>query len=107
MVRPRTVEAGRLASRVRQITFGASSMNSDEGEIKAKREAAARARRLLHEFVRADDRARVLKFVDELEAQARALEQRLSSQAPAPVTQVQMQVQQGPPANDESDKDKR
>ena len=81
-------------------------MTSDQGEIKAKREAAARARRLLSEFVRPDDRARVLKFVAELEAQADALEQQLAPQSQQSVTQVQMQVQQGPPANDDPDKDK-
>ena len=79
-------------------------MTSDEGEIKAKREAAARARRLLAEFMRADDRARVLKFVADLEAQADALERKLAAASPPPngrpVTQVQMQVQQGPPATD-------
>lgn len=82
-------------------------MTSNEGEIKAKREAAARARRLLHEFTSAQDRARVLKFVAELEEQADALE-RLTQSPPAimpQVTQVQMQAQQGPPANDDPDKD--
>jgi hypothetical protein len=82
-------------------------MSSDQGEIKAKRDAAARARRLMYEFAKPDDRARVLKFIDELEAQADALERRLSSPPPPQVTQVQMQVQQAPPANDEPDKDKR
>jgi len=74
IVRGRTVAAETLASKVRCTTFGAPEMTSDEGEIKAKREAAARARRLLNEFVRADDRERVLRFVAELEARADALE---------------------------------
>ena len=81
-------------------------MTSDEGEIKAKRDAAARARRLLNEFGRADDRARLLKYVADLEAQADALERGLA-QSPPPVTQVQMQVQQGPPSDDDANKDKK
>ena len=81
-------------------------IDGDEGEIKAKRDAAARARRLMYELAQPDDRARLLKFIDELEAQADALERRLSPPPPQ-VTQIQMQVQQGPPASDEPDKDKR
>jgi len=82
-------------------------MNGDEGQIKAKREAAQRARRLLREFNNEQDRERVLRFAADLEAQAEALEQALRAAPPPPqVTQVQMQMQQGPPAKDDPDKDK-
>jgi hypothetical protein len=77
-------------------------MHGHEGQIKANREAAARARRLVHEFVRPDDRERVLKFAAELDAQADALERALAERPAAPqVTQTQMQAQQGPPSRDD------
>jgi hypothetical protein len=79
-------------------------MNGDEGQIAAKREAAARARRLSGEFAAAEDRARMLAFADELDAQADALER--TSLAVPQVTQTQMQMQQGPPAKDD-DKSKQ
>jgi hypothetical protein len=49
-------------------------MSSDERQIKAKRETAARARRLAKEFSHEGDRDRVLRFAAELETQADALE---------------------------------
>jgi hypothetical protein len=44
------------------------------GSIKAKRESAARARRLARGLVNPDDNARLLAFADELNEQADALE---------------------------------
>jgi hypothetical protein len=46
----------------------------DTGNIKAKRESAARARRLARGLVNPDDNARLLAFADELSEQADALE---------------------------------
>jgi hypothetical protein len=76
---------------------------TDQGQIKAKREAAARARRLAQELTSEPDRTRALEFAAELEAEADALE-RAVPLAGAPVTQIQMQVQQAPPLKDEDDK---
>jgi hypothetical protein len=70
---------------------------SDPGEIKAKREAAARARRLSTAITLQADRDRMLAFAAELDAQADALEREMTNMPP-PVTQMQMQVQQGPPS---------
>ena len=71
----------------------------EQGQVKAKREAAARARRLAVELTMPADRDRVLAFAADLEAQADAL--RRAPIAPGqPVTQTQMQMQQGPPAKD-------
>jgi len=93
---------------------------SDLGQIRAKREAAARARRLALQLTSEEDRTRALAFAAELDAEAAALERANApdgSSAGPPVvprpgvTQMQMQVQQGPPAQDEearkddSDKD--
>jgi hypothetical protein len=82
-------------------------LGDDEGQIKqikAKREAAAKARRLSAQLTAAEDRHRVLAFAAELEAQADALRRGLSaSAAPPAVTQMQMQVQQGPPQKDEEE----
>jgi hypothetical protein len=80
------------------VLTGVQHMNGDEGQIAAKREAAARARRLSGELAATQDRARLLAFADELDAQADALE-RASRPVPQ-VTQTQMQMQQGPPAKD-------
>ena len=44
-------------------------------QIKAKRESAARARRLAGQFGTAEDRDRALHFADEMDAQADELEQ--------------------------------
>jgi hypothetical protein len=79
---------------------------SDPGQIKAKREAAARARRLALQLTSEDDRTRALGFADELDAEADALERTTAPVASGPrVTQIQMQVQQGPPAQDDGGKD--
>ncbi len=74
------------------------------GQIMAKRAAAARARRLSGEFAREDDRRRVLAFAAELDAQADALERELAGQRPPQVTQTQVQMQQGPPADKDEGK---
>jgi hypothetical protein len=86
---------------VRCSTLGGSAMTGDDGQIKAKRDAAARARRLLAGVFDEATRSRMVAFAAALEAEADALER--SAQAPpaAPVTQIQMQVQQGPPAKDD------
>ena len=77
---------------------------ADDGEIKAKRDAAARARRLAWELSSPDDRERVLRLGAELEAQADALQRELDGLLAAPrVTQMQMQVQQGPATNDDGE----
>jgi hypothetical protein len=93
-------------------------MTGDEGQIKAKREDAARARRWAMTLTVSLDRDRFLAFAARLEAEADALERSMkdalerSMKAPPPpaVTQMQMQVQQGPPAksdgNEESNTDK-
>jgi hypothetical protein len=80
---------------------------TDQGQIKAKREAAARARRLAQQLTSEPDRTRALEFADELDAEADALAEGLAK-APeravppaAQVTQIQMQVQQAPPLKDE------
>jgi len=74
-------------------------MTGDEGQVRAKRDAAARARRL--SLGVADDvtRNRMLAFAASLDAEADALEASMVTQSPPPVTtQMQMQTQQGPPA---------
>jgi hypothetical protein len=81
---------------------------TDEGQIKAKREAAARARRLAQQLTSEPDRTRALEFAAELEAEADALAKELERTVPpaAPnVTQIQMQVQQAPPLKDEDGKE--
>jgi hypothetical protein len=65
---------------------------ADDG-IKAKRDAAAKARRLLPEFHCEDDCVRLLAFAEELESQADAL---AAEQAARPKPVTQMQMQQGP-----------
>jgi hypothetical protein len=72
----------------------------EQGQIKAKRDAAARARRLTAGLDETVGR-RILMFAAALDAEADALERSLA-RPPAPqVTQMQMQVQQGPPAKDD------
>lgn len=71
-----------------------------QAEITAKREAARRARRFAWGFEAPVDRERALAFATELEEQADAPEE----SGKRPVTQVQMQVQQAPPANDDKKK---
>jgi hypothetical protein len=76
---------------------------SDQGQIKAKREAAAQARRLAVQLTSEPDRTRALEFAAELDAEADALEQATAPPVPR-VTQIQMQVQQGPPTQDQDSK---
>ena len=66
--------------------------------MKAKREAAARARRLALQLTSEADRMRALAFAAELDAEADAMERAIVPSAAPRVTQIQMQVQQGPPA---------
>lgn len=72
-----------------------------------------RARRPSQQFWSAEDRDRALRFAEELDAQAEELERTFNDEFPAvpkviqtpKVTQTQVQVQQGPPAEDkDSDK---
>jgi hypothetical protein len=72
------------------------------GQIRVKREGAERARRLADFITSEEDKARMLAFADELDAQADALE--AAGEQPAPVTQEQVQVQQGPPASKDEKK---
>ena len=81
-------------------------MTGDEGQIKAKREAAARARRLSAQLSLPADRDRLLVFAAELEDQANVLE-RGQSAPPPQVTQMQMQVQQGPPSEKDAEMEKK
>jgi hypothetical protein len=78
---------------------------TDQGQIKAKREAAARARRLALQLTSESDRTRALEFAAELDAEADALEHAVPPHAVPPtgprVTQIQMQVQQAAPLKDE------
>src|SRR6185312_11063652 len=69
----------------------------DRGQVMAKREAAARARRLAGELQSAEDRERALQFADELEAEAAALEhvERERKAVQVPPTITRRQVQQG------------
>jgi len=77
-------------------------MNGDEGQIKAKRDAAARARRLAAGVTQDEIRRRMIRFADDLDAEADALQASIRIPAAAPqVTQMQMQVQQGPPTKDD------
>lgn len=76
---------------------------TDQGQIKTKREAAARARRLALQLTSEPDRTRALEFAAELEAEADALAKALERAVPPAgphVTQMQMQVQQAPPLKD-------
>jgi hypothetical protein len=77
-------------------------------QVRQKREAIARARRLADEFFSLDDRKRALQFADEMEVQADEMERTLAEEDGPPVTQAQTQTQmqqqqQGPPANDDED----
>jgi alkanesulfonate monooxygenase SsuD/methylene tetrahydromethanopterin reductase-like flavin-dependent oxidoreductase (luciferase family) len=83
-------------------------------QIKTKRDGAERARRLGRQFWSAEDRDRALRLAEELDAQADELERAFSNESAAgpiaaqtpKVTQTQMQVQQGPPAEEAPAKDK-
>ena len=65
-------------------------------KIRSKRGAAAMARQLAVAFSTEDDRSRILFFADELDAQADALEQHLTSATPPSqaTKQTQVQIQQ-------------
>ena len=82
-------------------------MTGDEGEIKAKRDAAARARRLLSGVFDPDTRRRMLEFAADLEAEANLLERPTQKRPPPQVTQMQMQVQQGPPLKEDDGEAKK
>ena len=80
-------------------------MTGDEGQVRAKRDAAARARRL--SLGVADDvtRNRMLAFAASL-AEVDALEASMVAQSPPPVTEVQMRRSRPPakpPKDDGSD----
>lgn len=77
-------------------------------QVRMKREAAARARRLAVSFWSPEDRDRALRFAEELDAQADELEreQTVRPQATQMQMQVQQQVQQGPPSNDKDEPEK-
>ena len=77
-------------------------------QIRSKRDGAERARRLSWQFWSAEDRDRTLRFAEELDVQAEELERAFNEEFTAApevsqtrkVTQTQVQVQQGPPAED-------
>jgi hypothetical protein len=93
---------------VRSLTLGQGKyMTGDEGEIKAKRDAAARARRLLSGVFDPDMRKRMLEFAAALEAEANLLERPMQKRPAPQVTQMQMQVQQGPPAKTDAETEKK
>lgn len=83
---------------------GVGRMNGDEGQIKAKREAAARARRLSATLLARADRNRMLDVAVSFDAEADVLEQ--SMQTPPAPQAMRMQAQQvealqaGSPAKD-------
>ena len=88
--------------------------NTSAGQerIRAKRDAAARARRMARELAEPDDRQRLLAIADELDAEADALERAPPDPPPPQVTQAQVQVQnqQATPATSdgpEQPKDKK
>jgi len=92
----------------RSLTLrGANCMTGDEGQIKAKREAAVRARSLSTQLTSPADRDRLLAFAAELDAQADALEDRQSPPPAQRVTQIQMQVQQEGPLSKKKEKAKK
>jgi hypothetical protein len=73
------------------------------GLIRTKRDGADRARRLAAMATSADERARMLAFADELDAQADALEGVVQGPPPSTVTRVQVQP---PPLDDNGEKKK-
>jgi alkanesulfonate monooxygenase SsuD/methylene tetrahydromethanopterin reductase-like flavin-dependent oxidoreductase (luciferase family) len=75
-------------------------------QIRMKREAATRARRLAVSFWSPEDRDRALRFAQELEAQADGLAREAAVPGRPQTTQMQMQVQQGPPSNDKDEPEK-
>ena len=72
-------EAEKLCALLQGLSLGSvMTLNGELRQIKAdqirmKREAAARARRLAQDFWSAEDRDRALKYAEELEAQAEEL----------------------------------
>jgi hypothetical protein len=77
------------------------------GPIQAKREAAAKARRLALAVSRAKDQQRILTYADQLEKEADQLEREIAAkQTSPPVTQMQTQVQQqsGAPSSQDDKK---
>jgi len=77
----------------------------EQRQIWAKRNAAARVRQVA-QGLQGYDRRRMVGLADALDAEADALERRVPTAAAPRVTQIQMQVQQGPPAQDDPEKDK-
>jgi Tfp pilus assembly protein PilN len=75
---------------------------SDSRQIKAKRAAAMQARRLAWELAAEQDR-QPWPSRPSYEAEADALERVVPPTTQ--VTQIQMQAQQGPPANDDPDRE--
>jgi hypothetical protein len=67
---------------------------SSSDEVATKRDSAQRARRLALQLTSATDRARILAFADQLEAEADALEGGRPQPPPPRVTHVQQQPQQ-------------
>jgi hypothetical protein len=80
-------------------------MNDRQGEINAKRDAAARARRLSAGLTNLDDIKKLRDLADVLDAEADALSGTPAAPPPPLVTQTQMQVQQAPPAKDDGSDD--
>jgi hypothetical protein len=69
-------------------------MDDVQQQIRAKREAAARARRIAQGLTNQDDRTRVLVFASDSNAQAYALERGIPAPAAVPVTRTQIRQQQ-------------
>jgi hypothetical protein len=67
---------------------------SSSDEVASKRDSAQRARRLALQLMNEMDRARILAFADQLEAEADALEGGHPQPPPPQVTHVQQQPQQ-------------
>jgi uncharacterized protein Yka (UPF0111/DUF47 family) len=67
---------------------------SNDGQIKAKRDAAERARKLAWGLGTPADREAILRFAAELDAQADALEQQAATLPAPPRVVIQMQRQQ-------------
>jgi hypothetical protein len=65
-----------------------------DGELQSKRAAAARARRLAQGLGGQNDRARLLAFAAELEAEADRRQRRMDQPAAPPVQQAQVQQAQ-------------
>jgi uncharacterized protein Yka (UPF0111/DUF47 family) len=68
--------------------------SDDDRQIKAKREAAERARKLARGLGTSADREAILRFAEELDAQADALEQQAPALPDPRRVVIQMQRQQ-------------